>query len=115
MNGYLGEVRMFAGNFAPEKWMFCEGQALPITNNESLYALLGTEFGGDGMTTFGLPDFRGRAPYGTGNGHNLLTAWLGEHGFVDAMPDQDQNLMMRGTIGINFIICVDGDFPARAQ
>src|SRR6476469_5589189 len=57
---YVGEVRMFAGNFAPAGWMFCEGQLLPISENETLFNLIGTTYGGDGQSTFALPDFRGR-------------------------------------------------------
>ena len=57
---YVGEIRMFAGNFAPAGWMFCEGQLLPISENETLFQLIGTTYGGDGQSTFGLPDLRGR-------------------------------------------------------
>jgi microcystin-dependent protein len=59
---YVGEIRMFAGNFAPAGWMFCEGQLLPISENETLFNLIGTTYGGDGQSTFGLPDLRGRIP-----------------------------------------------------
>ncbi len=59
---YVGEIRMFAGNFAPAGWMFCEGQLLPISENETLFNLIGTTYGGDGQTTFALPDLRGRLP-----------------------------------------------------
>lgn len=59
---YVGEIRMFAGNFAPVGWMFCEGQLLPISENETLFMLVGTTFGGDGENTFALPDLRGRLP-----------------------------------------------------
>ena len=59
---YVGEVRMFAGNFAPAGWMFCEGQLLPISENETLFQLIGTTYGGDGQSTFALPDLRGRLP-----------------------------------------------------
>ncbi len=65
---YVGEVRMFAGNFAPAGWMFCEGQLLPISENETLFQLIGTTYGGDGESTFGLPDLRGRLPLHQGNG-----------------------------------------------
>src|SRR5947208_4749441 len=62
---------MFAGNFAPEGWMFCEGQLLPIAENETLFQLIGTTYGGDGQETFGLPDLRGRIPLHQGNGFTL--------------------------------------------
>jgi microcystin-dependent protein len=65
---YIGEIRIFAGNFAPNGWMFCEGQLLPISENDALFTLIGTAFGGDGEETFGLPDLRGRLPLHPGNG-----------------------------------------------
>jgi microcystin-dependent protein len=65
---YVGEIKMFAGNFAPAGWMFCEGQALPISENETLFNLIGTTYGGDGQETFNLPDLRGRLPVHFGNG-----------------------------------------------
>jgi microcystin-dependent protein len=68
---YVGEIRMFAGNFAPAGWMFCEGQLLPIEENETLFNLIGTTYGGDGQSTFALPDLRGRIPIHFGNGFNL--------------------------------------------
>ena len=68
---YVGEIRMFAGNFAPAGWMFCEGQLLPISENETLFQLLGTTYGGDGQSTFALPDLRGRLPLHQGNGFTL--------------------------------------------
>jgi microcystin-dependent protein len=68
---YIGEIRMFAGNFAPAGWMFCDGQLLPISENESLFVLIGTTYGGDGESTFGLPDLRGRVPIHFGNGYIL--------------------------------------------
>ncbi len=68
---YVGEIRMFAGNFAPAGWMFCEGQLLPISENETLFKLIGTTYGGDGQSTFALPDLRGRLPVHQGNGFIL--------------------------------------------
>ncbi|TWG90685.1 microcystin-dependent protein [Nocardioides sp. J9] len=68
---YVGEIRMFAGNFAPAGWMFCEGQLLPISEHETLFQLIGTTYGGDGESTFGLPDLRGRVPIHQGNGYLL--------------------------------------------
>ncbi len=59
-DAYLGEIRMFGGNYAPRNWAFCEGQLLPVHGHASLYSLIGTTYGGDGRTTFGLPDLRGR-------------------------------------------------------
>jgi microcystin-dependent protein len=68
---YVGEIRMFAGNFAPAGWMFCEGQLLPISEYETLFNLIGTTYGGDGQSTFALPDIRGRVPLHQGNGFTL--------------------------------------------
>lgn len=68
---YVGEIRMFGGNFAPAGWMFCEGQLLPISENETLFQLIGTTYGGDGQSTFALPDLRGRIPIHQGNGFIL--------------------------------------------
>jgi len=68
---YVGEIRMFAGNFAPAGWMFCEGQLLPISENETLFQLIGTTYGGDGESTFALPDLRGRIPIHQGTGFIL--------------------------------------------
>ena len=68
---YVGEIRMFGGNFAPAGWMFCEGQLLPISENETLFQLIGTTYGGDGQSTFALPDLRGRLPIHQGNGFIL--------------------------------------------
>jgi microcystin-dependent protein len=65
---------MFAGNFAPAGWMFCEGQLLPISENETLFQLIGTTYGGDGQETFALPDLQGRIPLHQGNGFNLAEA-----------------------------------------
>jgi microcystin-dependent protein len=63
---YLGEIRLFSGNYAPENWAFCNGQLLKISENEALYAVLGVTYGGDGVSTFGLPDLRGRVAIHTG-------------------------------------------------
>ena len=68
---YVGEIRMFGGNFAPAGWMFCEGQQLPISENETLFQLIGTTYGGDGESVFNLPDLRGRIPIHQGNGFIL--------------------------------------------
>src|SRR5205807_31071 len=68
---YVGEIRIFAGNFAPAGWMFCEGQLLPISEYETIFNLIGTTYGGDGQSTFALPDLRGRLPMHVGNGTSL--------------------------------------------
>jgi microcystin-dependent protein len=68
---YVGEIRLFAGNFAPAGWQLCEGQLLSISENETLFQLIGTTYGGDGQSTFALPDMRGRIPVHQGNGFIL--------------------------------------------
>jgi microcystin-dependent protein len=68
---YVGEIRMFAGNFAPAGWAFCEGQLMPISENETLFNLIGTTYGGDGQSTFAMPDLRGRVPIHQGGGFTL--------------------------------------------
>lgn len=74
----VGEIKMFAGNFAPAGWMFCEGQLLPISENETLFNLIGTTYGGDGQVNFALPDLRGRVPI-----HNSSNNILAEQGGVE--------------------------------
>lgn len=74
---YVGEIRMFAGNFAPRGWAFCDGQLLAVSQNDALFSLLGTIYGGDGRTTFGLPDVRGRVPVHQGTGPGLSPRRLG--------------------------------------
>ncbi len=78
MEGTIGEIRMFAGNFAPRTWAFCQGQLLGIAQNTALFSILGTTYGGNGTTTFGLPDFRGRVAVGTGTGPGLSNVQLGQ-------------------------------------
>ena len=77
--GFIGEVKVFAGNFAPRSWAFCEGQLLPIAQHSALFSILGTIYGGDGRTTFGLPDLRGRTPISAGNGPGLSSYREGQH------------------------------------
>lgn len=77
---FIGEVRMFAGNFAPRSWAFCDGQLLSIAQNSALFSILGTTYGGDGVSTFGLPDLRGRVPVHPGTGPGLSSRYLGRTG-----------------------------------
>ncbi len=83
MEGTLGEIRGFAGNFAPRAWALCEGQLLPINQNQALFSILGTIYGGDGRTTFALPDLRGRTMIGPGNGPGLPSYREGQRGGTD--------------------------------
>ena len=98
---YVGEIRMFAGNFAPAGWMFCEGQLLPISENETLFQLIGTTYGGDGESTFALPDLRGRIPLHQGN--SLILAETGGVEevtlTVSQIPAHSHALLASGDLG----------------
>jgi len=83
MEGTMAEIRIFAGNFAPRNWFFCQGQLLAISQFQALFSLLGTIYGGDGRTTFALPDLRGRVPLGPGNGPGLSSYRQGQKGGVE--------------------------------
>ncbi|MEM7093935.1 MAG: tail fiber protein [Actinomycetota bacterium] len=80
MDGVIGVITMFGGNFAPRSWAFCNGQLLPISQNNALFSILGTTYGGDGRSTFGLPDLRGKAPIHAGTGPGLSPRAIGQHG-----------------------------------
>lgn len=91
MDPFIGEIRQFAGTFAPRNWAFCEGQLLPISSNTALFSILGTLYGGDGKTTFALPDLSGRVPMGRGNGPGLTPRQTGEQvGAATVTLQQDQ-------------------------
>lgn len=92
MEPTLAEIRIFAGNFAPRSWALCQGQLLPINSNQSLFSLLGTTFGGDGRTTFGLPDLRGRTAIHAGNGPGLSDRRLGAKGGAPTVTLNQTNL-----------------------
>ncbi|UQD56218.1 phage tail protein [Flavobacterium sp. K5-23] len=85
MDPILAQIIMFAGNFAPRGWAFCDGQLLPIASNQALFSLLGTTYGGDGTTTFGLPDLRSRVPIHPGTGPGLSTYRWGQRGGVETV------------------------------
>lgn len=82
---YLGEIKIFAGNFPPVGWMFCEGQLLPISEYDQLFTLIGTTYGGDGQSTFALPDLRGRLPVHMGTGVNGSTYVIGQSAGVETV------------------------------
>jgi microcystin-dependent protein len=98
---YIGEIRMFAGNFAPAGWMFCEGQLLPISENETLFNLIGTTYGGDGQSTFALPDLLGRVPIHQGNGFVLAEQGGVEEVTltVNQIPAHSHPLLASGDLG----------------
>src|SRR5258707_4701722 len=97
---YVGEIRMFAGNFAPAGWMFCEGQLLPISEYETLFNLIGTTYGGDGQATFALPDLRGRLPVHQGNGFTLAETGGGEGKKPTTAPNPPHNHPVFANINI---------------
>lgn len=78
MDPFVGEIRLFAGNFAPQNWAFCNGQLLPISQNTALYSLLGTQYGGDGKVNFALPNLQGRVPLHHGQGPGLTNRSIGQ-------------------------------------
>jgi microcystin-dependent protein len=105
MEGTIGEIRMFAGTFAPKNWAMCQNQIIAISTNSALFSILGTTYGGNGQTTFALPDFRGRTAIGTGNGPGLTPYTLGQMGgnenttlLISNMPSH--NHPVTGTVTI---------------
>lgn len=100
---YLGEIRLFAGNFAPAGWMFCEGEILAISEYETLFNLIGTTYGGDGQSTFALPDLRGRIPLHQGNGFTLAeTGGVEEVTLtVQQIPSHSHALLASTDVGTN--------------
>lgn len=89
---YIGEIRIFGGNFAPVGWAFCDGSLLAIAENDALFNLIGTTYGGDGVSTFALPDLRGRVPLHMGQGNGLSPRALGAMGGVEVVALQPNQL-----------------------
>jgi microcystin-dependent protein len=89
---FVGEIRMFGGSFAPVGWSFCNGQTLAITQNEALFSLIGTAYGGDGRTTFALPDLRGRLPIHYGTGPDLTARYIGDQPGYETVTLSTENL-----------------------
>lgn len=89
---FVGEIRMFAGNFAPRSFALCDGQLIAVSQNDALFSLLGTIYGGDGRTTFGLPDLRGRVPVHAGTGPGLAPVRLGAKGGAEKVTLTSQQL-----------------------
>lgn len=135
---FIGSIVMFAGNFAPRGWAFCDGQLLPISQNQALFSILGTTYGGDGRTTFALPDLRGRVPIHPGAGPGLTPRELGDKAGTESTPlsvagihtpkemgsDTVFNTVVKATSGdisnvqpfgcVNYIICLQGIYPSRS-
>ncbi len=110
MDPFIGEIRLVGFNFAPQGWAFCNGQLLPIAQHTALFSLLSTTYGGDGKTTFALPDLRGRAALGAGQNPGLNTA-QGESMTVNAGAGQGNGTV--NTLTLNYIIALQGIFPPR--
>jgi len=104
MEGYIAEIRMFAGTFAPRNWAYCAGQTVNISSNTAFFSLVGTTYGGNGTTNFVLPDLRGRVPVGTGTGSGLANVQLGERAgttsqtlTVNQMPAHNHTVQLQGS------------------
>lgn len=108
MQVFIATIVPFAGDFAPKGWAFCHGQTLPISRFTAVFSLLGTTYGGDGKTTFALPDLRGRAAEGADpeNWDNGLGAW---HDY----PAAASGTNVHKSLALNYIICLEGIFPPR--
>ncbi len=113
---FFGEMRFFTGDFAPRGWAKCDGQLMQIAQNQSLYSIIGTTYGGDGITTFALPDMRGRIPMHAGHGPNgVITA--GDSGGNQSQLKQNTSgglgVATNATQAVNCIIAIDGLYPSR--
>lgn len=103
MEGMIGEIRMFAGNFAPKSWAFCAGQTVNIASNTALFSILGTNYGGNGTTTFALPDLRGRMAVGQGNGPGLQQVTLGQKGGSESVTLTTNNMPAHTHAGVGTV------------
>jgi microcystin-dependent protein len=118
---FIGEISMFAGNFAPRGWALCNGQLLPIAQNSALFSLLGTTYGGDGRTTFALPDLRGRVASHAGSfggrGPNYRLGQKGVKEILIKSPDSSGESTSKEAsnpyLVVNYIISLSGIFPSR--
>ena len=120
MEPFLGQIVMFGGNFAPRGWAFCDGQLLPIAQNQALFSILGTTYGGDGRTTFGLPDLRGRYAMHAGNGPGLSDRRLGAKGGVENVTLNktqvpNYNMVGTGTVTGTVSVNVNEEDPAATE
>jgi len=115
MEFYIGQICYFGFNFAPTGWALCNGQTLPIQGNTSLFALIGDAYGGDGRTTFGLPDLRGTMPLGQGTAPigNLHMGQKTQPSFANAKGGAD-TVPVAGGVTLNACICLQGLFPPRS-
>jgi len=112
---FIGEIRIFAGNFAIRDWAMCNGQLLPIAQNTALFSLLGTTYGGDGRTTFALPNLSGRMPIHRGNGPGLTPRFLGEQGGTQTVTLLQSQMPAHGHSGSSGGLRVAAGPPNRAD
>lgn len=122
---FIGEIAMFAGNYAPRGWALCDGQLLPINQYQALFSIVGTMYGGDGRSTFALPDLRGRGPIHGGQGPGLSYRTLGEKGGSETANTFNGNSLqtqrgngqsidnMQPYLVVNYIIALQGVYPSR--
>lgn len=108
VEAYAGEIRLFAGDFAPRGWALCDGQLLPIDRNPVLFAILGTYYGGDGVNSFALPDLRGHVPVHRDRGHGGPGARRN-----GASVAAGSDAQLPSTLTVNYIICLQGVYPDR--
>lgn len=109
----LGEIRIFAGNYAPDGWHLCDGSLLPIQQNMPLYSLIGTTFGGDGINNFGIPDLRGRLPVGQGQGTNLTNRVIGQVGGASTAQITQANMPPHNHIFYVSGVAATSDTPTQ--
>jgi microcystin-dependent protein len=117
MDEFLGTIKAFAFSFAPRGWAVCAGQVMRIQDNSALFSLLGTAYGGDGRTTFQLPDLRGKSLEGIGQapGHDPVELGRQYEGKKVALSeDAKKACETQGAVGINYCICLQGIYPSRS-
>ncbi len=129
-DGLVGEIKLFAGNYAPIGWMLCQGQTLKVNDNQALFSIINNTYGGDGVKTFQIPDLRGRVPIGVGVVQNSKGVNLGDKigtdfikpdtKLVDSKPGKtnisvavDPIDNKQPSLGLNYIICINGVYPSR--
>lgn len=114
MDAFIGTILLVGWNYEPQGWAFCDGRLMNISQHQALFALIGTTYGGDGRTTFALPDLRGRVPIGMGAGKNLPSVVIGQMGgspAANATPGQPS--VTTPTLGLNYVIALVGIWPSR--
>jgi microcystin-dependent protein len=99
---YVGQILMFAGNFPPAGWMMCQGRIIPISENDTLFNLIGTTYGGDGQSTFGLPDLQGRVPVHMGTGGGLSPYFIGQAGGSESVTLTTQQIPQHNHNALTF-------------